>query len=67
VTFPDAEILERRLEQLRWLPWPIPATMMLEITEEDLDALEAADGPDEYWHTLNHIVMRIKRAERGAA
>jgi hypothetical protein len=60
--FPDAEILERRVHQVERLPWPIPALMLLEITDEDLDELDAAErsSRDEYWHTLNRIVRRIR-------
>jgi hypothetical protein len=60
--FPDAEILERRVRQVERLPWPIPALMLLEISDEDLDDLDAAEvaGRDEYWHTLNRIVRRIQ-------
>jgi hypothetical protein len=65
--FPDTDILERRLEQIRRLPWPIPAVMVLEITDEDLDALDGAGDSDEWWRTLNRIIMRIKRETEGVA
>jgi hypothetical protein len=65
--FPDTDILERRLEQIHRLPWPIPAVMLLEITDEDLDALDGAWDNDEWWRTLNRIVMRIKRETEGVA
>jgi hypothetical protein len=61
--FPDAYILERRLRQLERLPWPIPAAVLLEMTEEDFDDLDAARGCDEYWRTLNRIVARIGEEE----
>ncbi len=57
--FPDTDIHERRLQVLHALPWPIPASVLMQFTDEDLDLLAAACGADEYWHTLNAIVSRI--------
>jgi hypothetical protein len=56
---PDAFITESRLRAVRELPWPIPAAVLLEMTDEDLDLLAAAPDRDEYWHLLNAIVSRI--------
>ncbi len=56
---PDAHITERRLRALRELPWPIPAAVVLEMTDEDLDRLAAASDLD-YWRVLNGVVERIK-------
>ncbi len=57
--FPDTDILERRLRQLERLPWPIPAAVIMCMTEADLDALDMAKQ-DEWWHILNAIVTRIE-------
>lgn len=56
---PDAHITELRLKAVRELPWPIPAAVLLEMTDEDLDLLAAATGRDEYWRVLNCVVRRI--------
>ena len=54
----DDEILRRRSNACARLPWVLPATVLLEITDADLDAL--ASAPDgEYWTVLNRIVYRI--------
>jgi hypothetical protein len=55
--FPDTDILERRLRQLERLPWPIPAAVIMCMTEADLDALDMAKQ-DEWWRILNTIVTR---------
>ncbi len=40
------------------MPWVLPATVLLGITDADPDAL--ASAPDEeYWTVLNRIVSRI--------
>jgi hypothetical protein len=59
---PDADILENRVQALRELPWPIPALTIIEMTDEDLDHLDAAFDYPHYWSTLNEIVTRIKEA-----
>jgi hypothetical protein len=60
--FPDAEILRRRASACARLPWVLPATVLLGITDADLDAL--ASAPDEkYWTVLNRIVSRITSDE----
>ena len=46
------------LTAVRELPWPIPATALVEMTDEDLDSLAAATDED-YWRVLNTIVTRI--------
>jgi hypothetical protein len=55
----DPDILENRVQALRELPWPIPALVVIQFTDEDLDLLDAADSP-EYWSILNRIVARIE-------
>jgi hypothetical protein len=55
---PDSYITERRLKAVRELPWPIPAAVLVEMTDEDLDRLSAATKRD-YWRVLNTIVTRI--------
>jgi hypothetical protein len=59
--FPDVDILERRLRQLERLPWPVPASVIMRMTDADFDALDMARDNDEWWRTLNAIVSRIER------
>jgi hypothetical protein len=59
---PDQDILENRVQAMRELPWPIPALVVMQFTDEDLDLLDAADSP-EYWSILNTIVRRIQEQE----
>ena len=59
--FPDTYILERRLRQLERLPWPVPAAVIMRMTDADFDALDMARDNDEWWRTLNAIVSRIER------
>jgi hypothetical protein len=63
---PDQDILENRLQAMRELPWVIPALTIIEMSDEDLDNLDAAYETDSYWSTLNRIVTRIEndREER---
>jgi hypothetical protein len=58
---PDADILESRVAAMRDLPWLIPALVLVEFTDEDLDNLDAATDTDKYWTVLNGIVSRIER------
>jgi len=60
---PDQDILENRVQAMRELPWVIPALTILEMTDEDLDLLDAAYDKPEYWSTLNTIVRRIQEQE----
>ena len=63
---PDTDLLERRVRVLRGLPWPIPAAVLMEMSDEDLDWLSAACDRDEYWHILNGVVRRVEaRLDRG--
>jgi hypothetical protein len=57
----DIDILEGRVAALRDLPWPIPALVVVEFSDEDLDNLDAAADTDSYWSLLNTIVTRIAR------
>ena len=59
----DIDILENRVQAMRDLPWPIPALVIIEMTDEDLDNLDAAYDSPEYWSTLNKIVKRIQEEE----
>jgi hypothetical protein len=43
---PDAHITDLRAKVVRELPWPIPAAVLLEMTDEDLDRLAAAPNRD---------------------
>jgi hypothetical protein len=63
--FPDTYILERRLRQLERLPWAIPASVIMRMTEADFDALDMAQGRDEWWRVLNAIVVRVTDSEKG--
>jgi hypothetical protein len=56
---PDAFITDLRAKVVRELPWPIPATVLLKMTDEDLDRLGAAQSRDAYWGVLNAVVTRI--------
>jgi hypothetical protein len=58
---PDQDILESRVQAMRELPWVIPALTIIEMTDEDLDNLDAAADTDRYWTVLNAIVSRIER------
>jgi hypothetical protein len=58
--FPDADILENRVQAMIELPWPIPALTVISMTDEDLDLLDAAYEKPEYWSILNRIVARIE-------
>ena len=58
---PDQDILENRVQAMRELPWVIPALVIIEMTDEDLDNLDAAADTDRYWTVLNAIVARIER------
>ena len=62
----DQDILESRVQAMRELPWPIPALVIIEMTDEDLDLLDAACDSPEYWGILNRVVTRIEsdRKER---
>jgi hypothetical protein len=56
----DPDILESRVAAMRDLPWPIPALVVVSMTDEDLDNLDAAADTDKYWMVLNAIVSRIE-------
>jgi hypothetical protein len=58
---PDQDILENRVQAMRELPWPIPALVIIEMRDEDLDSLDAAVDTDKYWTVLNGIISRIER------
>jgi hypothetical protein len=58
---PDQDILESRVQAMRELPWIIPALVIIEMTDEDLDNLDAAADTDKYWTVLNAIVARIEK------
>jgi hypothetical protein len=58
---PDQDILENRVQAMRELPWPIPALVIMEMTDEDLDLLDAAADTDKYWTVLSAIVARIEK------
>jgi hypothetical protein len=58
---PGQDILENRVQAMRELPWVIPALIIIEMTDEDLDNLDAAADTDKYWTVLNAIVSRIER------
>jgi hypothetical protein len=59
VTF-DQDILESRVQAMRELPWVIPALVIMQFTDEDLDVLDAAYESPRYWSVLNGIVRRIQ-------
>jgi hypothetical protein len=53
-----AQIALERMETFQQIPWPIPAAVLVEFTDEDLDELALAEEA-EYWATLNRIVVRV--------
>jgi len=61
---PDQDILENRVQAMRELPWVIPALVVIEMSAEDLDRLDAAYDSPGYWSTLNKIVTRIQDKEQ---
>jgi hypothetical protein len=63
---PAEDILENRVMAMRELPWVLPALVVIQFTDEDLDLLDAAYDTDKYWTLLNGIVRRIEsnRKER---
>ena len=63
--FPDADIVERRLRQLERLPWPVPAAVIMRMTDADFDALDMARDNDEWWRVLNAIMVRVTDSEKG--
>ena len=60
---PDLDILEGRMAAMRDLPWVIPALTIIEMTDGDLDLLDAAYETDSYWTVLNAIVRRIQQKD----
>jgi len=56
-------LVEARVAAMRDLPWPIPALVVIEMSDEDLDRPEAAADDNNYWRTLNEIVRRITESE----
>jgi hypothetical protein len=61
---PDVDILERRVAAMRDVPWVIPALTIMEMTDEDLDRLDAVADAPEYWRVLNAIVRRIQEGDK---
>ena len=57
---PDQNMLENRVHAMRERPWIRPALVIIEMTDEDLDNLDAAADTDKYWTVLNAIVARIE-------
>ena len=57
----DIDIVENRVQAMREQPWLIPALVVVSMTDEDLDNLDAAADTDRYWSELNRIVTRIER------
>jgi len=54
-------LIEARVAAMRDLPWLIPAVVIIEFSDEDLDRLDmVADSEDEYWGVLNAIVVHIE-------
>jgi hypothetical protein len=56
----DPHIIRSRVAQMHRIPWPIPASVLIRFTDQDLD-LDLAEraGRDAYWLYLNRIVSRI--------
>jgi hypothetical protein len=62
---PDAYILSRRAKVVREMPWPIPASVLMEFRDEELDELDMAKDDCTYWRTLNRAVRRIEEGSHG--
>jgi hypothetical protein len=58
---PEQDILENRVQAMRDHPWIIPALIIIEMTDQDLDNLDAAADTHKYWTVLNAIASRIER------
>jgi hypothetical protein len=56
----EEDILENRVQAVLELPWVLPALVVIQFTDEDLDLLDAAYDTDKYWTPLNGIVRRIQ-------
>jgi hypothetical protein len=56
----DAFVAEKRIRALWELPWVLPATVVIGMTDEDLDLLYAARDKDEYWLLLSNIVEHLE-------
>jgi hypothetical protein len=63
---PDHDLVENRVQAMRELPWPIAALTIIEMTDEDLDNLDAAYETDRYWTVLNAIVTAIESDRKEA-
>ena len=63
---PDTLLVKERLKTFMELPWVLPAAVLMEVSDEDLDNLGAV-GPEEYWSVLNGIVRRIQQEREDAA
>jgi hypothetical protein len=59
----DVGLTKERLKAFMDLPWVLPATMLMRITDEDLDILGSA-GKEDYWRELAKIAERIEREDR---
>jgi hypothetical protein len=57
---PDPYILRRRARVLHELPKMLPASVVMSLTEGDVDALDLAQDRSAYWRTLNAIVTRLQ-------
>jgi hypothetical protein len=44
---------------VRELPWPIPAAVLVQMTDEDLDQPGRGCSPRLHWRILNGVVTRI--------
>jgi hypothetical protein len=58
--FPSASARARVMQEI---PWPVPALVMIRMTDADLDELDLATGSRHYWRTLNAIVARINASK----
>ncbi len=59
----DIAVMANRVKAFYELPWVLPATTVIQFTDEDLDQLEASPDADTYWHRLNAILRRIEESE----
>ena len=65
----DPYVMGRRLRQLHRLPWALPATLVVRLTDAHLDELDIAEqaGRGSYWLALNRIVHELTTGRESRA
>jgi hypothetical protein len=62
----DPYILSKRIRVMHNLPWAIPATLMVRLTDQHLDELDLAErtSRDAYWLALGRIVHELTQESK---